>query len=60
MAGIELSIPATAQKDRGLWEQECARADKQWRNGATNRLVEAQHTVCLTTLTSKPCVADVN
>ena len=34
--------------------------DKEWRNGGTNRLVQAEHTFCLTALTSKACVAGVN
>ena len=34
--------------------------NKEWRNGGTERLVQAEHSFCLTALTIKACVACVN
>ena len=32
----------------------------EWRNGGTDRLMQAEHAFCLTALTIKACVACVN
>ena len=34
--------------------------NKEWRNGGTDRLLQAEHTFCLTALTIEACVACVN
>ena len=34
--------------------------NKEWCNGGTHRLIQAKHTFCLTALTVKACVANIN
>ena len=34
--------------------------NNEWRNGGTDRLMQAEHTFCVTAKTIKACVANVN
>ena len=43
-----------------LFHHKTHNINKEWRNGGTDRLMQAEHTFCPTVLTIKACVACLN
>ena len=47
-------------QNKKLSHHKTHNTSKEWRNGGTDQLMQAEHTSCLTAMTIKACVACVN